>query len=267
MKYLAGIGLIALTGLQACSTNTKVDDGSYRAIGHQEPRQRQNHAAAYAGEAAADKADAAYDHYAPESEYSDDAYQNSGISDMPGKLNSRSEPGNAKTDARNQHLYRYGHPRSVEKIVQTAEIHCRQLSYQISTKADSFWGKGKGALTQCSYQFPQFCGAHRFSVVSYEEKRILIFQPEKQTHYVIDTLEGTPKSQPGLWDQDDHLGSARNNANYLFNSDYNQNYDDGSMTSLINPVSLGWIIKASLKDEQEYGKLYHKAVKESTACF
>ncbi|HAG95856.1 MAG: hypothetical protein CMK83_06115 [Pseudomonadales bacterium] len=236
--------LVIGCSLAGCSTNTKMDDAAYRSIGQQAPKQVQN--------------------------YVDDQLQSQGakvdtssvpVPDFPGEttqLNYESR----QPAATGSHLVRYGHPKIIDKVVKTARIHCQPLAFQINTTGNSFWGKEKGTLQQCTYRFPQHCGAHQFSILSYGKKTILIYQPPEQNHYVIDTLQGTPKSQLGLWDQDDHLGSSTTNANYLFQSDYNANYQQP-----FNPVNLGWIIKASHQDEAEFGKLYHRALEEITGCF
>lgn len=277
MKIFVTAGLMGLLSLPACSSNTKVDDGSYRSIGQQQPRQRQNHNARQTlgtglevgSEVGAsrikqddqiyvDAAGVAVDHmpeYSPASPYT------------PNASGSSSSSNHSNSHRNNQHLYRYGHPHSIEKIVQTARIHCHEVRYPINDKSGRFWGSNKGSVSQCQYQFPQHCGAHRFTVLSSGEKAILIYQPPEESHYVLDTLQGTPKSQQGLWDQDDHLGTYRDNSGYLFNDDYNYNYPDEERPAPADPVALGWIIKASLKTEEEYGKLYHKAVKDSTGCF
>ena len=243
--FLNSLASVAL--LTACGTNTKIDDGSYRAIGQQAPKQVQK--------------------YATDELESRTSSMDSGgipvpVPDFPGEttqLSRQSGPSNAL----GSHMVRYGHPGIIDKIVRTARIHCQPLAYQINTSENSFWGKDKGTLQQCTYQFPKHCGGHQFSIVTYNKKTILIYQPPNQSHYVIDTLAGTPKSQLGLWDLDDHLGSSTTNANYLFQNDYNANYQQQT----INPVNLGWIIKASHKDEEEFGKLYHRAVEEITGCF
>ncbi|MEE2730528.1 MAG: hypothetical protein VYA55_06865 [Pseudomonadota bacterium] len=233
--------------LTACGTNTKMDDGSYRSIGHQPPKQVQK--------------------YVDEEFESRTGNLNTGnvpapVPDFPGETTRLSRQGGT-TNHLGNHMVRYGHPGLINKIVKTAQIHCQPLAYQINTSENSFWGKDKGTLQQCTYQFPKHCGSHQFSIVAYNNKTILIYQPPNQSHYVIDTLSGTPKSQAGLWDQDDHLGSSTTNANYLFQNDYNANYQQQA----INPVNLGWIIKASHKDEEEFGQRYHRAVEEITGCF
>ncbi len=239
--------LAATVLLTACATNTKIDDGSYRSIGQQAPKQVQK--------------------------YVDDELQNRAsnvdtggmpapVPDFPGETTQLAME-SKRPATTGSHLVRYGHPGTLDKIVKTARIHCQPLAYQINTGENSFWGKDEGTLQQCTYRFPKHCGSHQFSIVSYNKKTILVYQPPEQSHYVIDTLTGTPRSQLGLWDRDDHLGSSTTNANYLFQNNYNANYQQ----SAINPVNLGWIIKASHKDEEEFGRLYHRAVEEVTGCF
>ena len=244
-NLLPYIGIASLVTLAGYTSNTKIDDGSYRSIGQQTPKQVQKYA---------------------EEEFGKQASQldAGGISvpDYPGETTRITGTTN-RPSATGTHMVRYGHPGIIDKIVKTARIHCQPLAYQINTTENSFWGKEKGTLQQCSYRFPEHCGSHQFSILNYGKKSVLIYQPPEQNHYIIDTLQGTPKSQLGLWDQDDHIGSSTTNANYLFQNDYNANYQAQNF----NPVSLGWIIKASHKDEEEYGKLYHRAVEDITACF
>jgi len=228
-----------------CSTNTRLDDASYRAIGEPTPQQRQS--------------------YAEQTRARESArIDNSAVSvpDFPGQT--ASLKGNPQDKGNTgSHVVRFGYPDVIDKIVKTARIHCQPRAYQMATADNSFWGKEKGVLQQCTYRFPDFCGGHQFSILNFAGKTILIYQPPKQSYYIIDTLQGTPKSQAGLWDQDDHLGSSTTNASYLFQSDYNTTYPAANG----NPASLGWIIKASRKDEEEFGKLYHQAIEQITACF
>lgn len=239
--------LTSVLMLAGCASNTKLDDGSYRSIGQQAPKQVQK----FVNEELDSRASGIDSGGIPVP-----------VPDFPGETTQLAREMD-QTQNISTHLVRYGHPGIIDKIVRTARIHCQPLAYQIHTGENSFWGKDKGTLQQCTYQFPKYCGSHQFSIVSYNQKTILIYQPPNQSHYVIDTLTGTPKSQPGLWDQDDHLGSSTTNASYLFQSDYNANYQ----RQPINPVNLGWIIRASHQDEEEFGKLYHRAVEEITGCF
>lgn len=245
------VSLVLLIG--ACSSNTTLDDGSYRSIGNRAPKQIQN----YAAQEGQKQAESAYADNAPEALSSQIA-----LPDFPGQMEENpSKP--AASANQPSHRARYGQAPIIDKIVKTAEIHCQQQQYPINTTENSFWGKSKGLLTQCAYRFPEHCGGHLFSILSYESKSILVFQPPEQTHYVIDTLSGTPKSKAGLWDQDDHLGTSNTNAGYLFQSDYNQNVG----REQFNPSSLGWIIKASHQDQRLFGKLYHQAIEETRSCF
>lgn len=242
--------------LAACSSNTKMDDGSYRTIGQKAPRQVQNHAADQINEQAGSRSE-----WVAQSGYQV-APEDVPVPDFPGGTAQASLQGGQR-GVGNAQIVRFGHPRLIDKIVKTARIHCQPLQYKISTEANSFWGDGNGVLTQCSYRFPEFCGAHTFSVLSYGKKEVLVYKPKDGTHYVIDTLQGTPKSQSGLWDQDDHIGTSTTNAGYFFEGDYNRPYQQDQF----NPANLGWIIKASYQDEEKYGQIYHKAITEITRCF
>lgn len=244
------MGALALSG---CTSNTKLDDGSYRSIGQQAPKQIQN----YAAEEANNRAQTAYGEKAPEALSSQVP-----LPDFPGQMEQKA-PKRSGKQSTSEHLARFGPSTIIDKIVKTAQIHCQPATFHISTAEHSFWGKGKGKLTQCSYRFPEHCGAHVFSILDYEKKSILIYQPPENSHYIIDTLAGTPKSKFGLWDQDDHLGSNSTNAGYFFQNDFNNNYG----REQFNPSNLGWIIKASHKDEEIFGKLYHQALLDTANCF
>lgn len=238
----------AATLMVACASNTKLDDGSYRTIGQNAPKQVQNYAAEQANARLG------------ETGYAEEAGPVP-LPDFPGATETARL--NTPETSRNNQIARYGHPRILDKIVKTARIHCQPLQFKVSTNENSFWGNGNGVLTQCTYRFPQHCGAYTFSILNYGGKEVLVFKPKDGTHYVIDTLKGTPRSQPGLWDQDDHIGTSTTNAGYFFEGDYNRPYQQDQF----NPANLGWIIKASYQDEEKYGQLYHAAAMEITRCF
>jgi len=248
------IGATLITG---CASNTRLDDDAYRPIGQQAaPHQTQNYAADKLGEAASGQAD-----NLPDSAQVQD--QEVPLPDFPGAIDQARLTGNTRKTSNPGRVVRYGHSRIIDQIVQTARIHCQPLKFRISTKDNSFWGSGNGILTQCTYQFPKFCGGHRFSILDYGKMEVLVYKPKDSPNYVIDTLKGTPKAQAGLWDQDDHLGTSTTNAGYFFDSNYNQ----PAQQENFNPASLGWIINASYQEEAAYGKLYNKAVSEITQCF
>lgn len=257
LKHKLVTAVAASSLLAACATNTKMDDGSYRSIGQQAPKQVQNYAADQINAQAGNQSDL----------YAQSGYQVAAddvpLPDFPGATAQASIKGSPNRAVGNSQIVRYGHPRIIDKIVKIARIHCQPVQYKIATNANSFWGDGSGVLTQCSYRFPAFCGAHTFSILNYGAKEVLVYKPKDGTHYVIDTLKGTPKSQLGLWDQDDHIGTSTTNAGYFFEGDYNRPYQQDQF----NPANLGWIIKASYQDEEQYGQLYHKAISEITQCF
>lgn len=235
--------------LTACASNTKIDDASYRTIGQKAPRHVQNHAADEVSKSLRDR--------------SRQAAEEAPLPDFPGATTQARLQGNTQRTTDHRQVVRYGHPRIIDKIVRTARIHCQPFQYKITTQRNSFWGDGDGVLTQCSYRFPAACGAHGFSVLQYGKKEVLVYRPQDGSHYVIDTLQGTPRSKSGLWDQDDHIGTSTTNAGYFFEGNYNQ----PSQQDQFNPASLGWIIKASHQDEEKYGQLYHKAVSDIVQCF
>ena len=249
---------IAISLVSGCTTNTRLDDDAYLPIGQQQsPQQLGGYAAGKLSDATGSQAD----------KLAKDGIQVQGqavpVPDFPGAMDhARLEDGNANV-ADNGQPVRYGRALIINQIVQTARIHCQPLQYRISTGNNSFWGDGNGILTQCTYQFPKFCGGHRFSILDYDGKEVLVYKPGDNPDYVIDTLKGTPKARPGLWDQDDHLGTSTTNAGYFLDSNYNRPHQQEQF----NPASLGWIINASYQEQTEYGKLYSKAVEEITRCF
>lgn len=252
-----GVSLSILT--TACTTNTKIDDGSYRSIGQKAPKQTQNYAAKIAAETARKKPTIKV------GKHLEPAINNRPSSHQPiARLGDST--GNVPSDQSSQ-IVRFGHPRLVNAIVQTAQIHCRRVRHQIDASKPNFWGKGAKALDQCTYRFPDHCGGHEFSILSHNNKSILVYQPPKSPHYIMDTLSGTPKSKLGLWDMDDHLGSHSTNAGYIFQEDYNQGQNNQGQNPSFNPSSLGWIISASHQDQKIYGSLYQKALTDSSGCF
>ncbi len=222
-------GMLAGSCLAGCATNTVLDDDSYRSIGGSAPR----------GKPVTEKL--------------------SEVDESPSWLSQTKQGASDAPD----HVVRYGHAGLIEKIVRTAQIHCQPFRTRISTDERSYWGKSDGVLTQCTYQFPAHCGAHRFAVIEYDDKRALAYLEKDSPNYVIDLLAGTPAAKPGLWDKDDRIGSKANNMGYVLEDNYNRNYQMQEEA----PLHLGWIIQASYDDESEHGKRYHQAVKEIKACF
>lgn len=221
---------LALPYIHGCATNTVFDDDAYRSVGGSAPRR------------------------APVTEALTETEQSPGWT-------KRLANGQAETNA--GHVVRYGHPGIIEKIVKTAQIHCQPFRSQIKTDARSYWGESTGQLTQCQYQFPKHCGAHRFAVIDYDDKRALAYLEHDSSYYVIDLIAGTPAAKPGLWDTDDRIGSKANNMGYMLENNYNTNYQMREQA----PLHLGWIIQASFDDETEHGKLYHQAVEDIVQCF
>lgn len=234
--------------LLGCSSNTIIDDGAYRTIGGGSPRNP--HPSLPEGLSADPQlsmdADSGF------SATGDFAYEG-GI-----PKGSLSNGGPSTTG----HVKRYGNGGAIEKIAKIARIHCQPRTFDISTKEQSFWGKRSGKLTQCTYRFPSFCGAHQFSVLTYGKKEVLIFNQPDSPYYIIDALKGTHASTPGLWDKDDKIGSKASNMSYMFESEY-----DAHQLNQHTPLNLGWVIKASHHDEVQHGSRYHQAITDTTQCF
>ncbi|OUS24904.1 hypothetical protein A9Q99_22890 [Gammaproteobacteria bacterium 45_16_T64] len=238
--------LIFLTS--GCSSNTIVDDGAYRTIGGGSPRNP--HPSTPEG-------------LTTDPEFALDAeggFSASGDFSYEGGIPKGSLPSSGPSSG--GHVQRYGNGGVIEKIAKIANIHCNPLSFNISTQKQSFWGKESGTLTQCTYQFPAFCGNHQFSVLTYADKEVLIYDQSDSPYYIIDTLKGTNASQPGLWDKDDKLGSKASNMSYMFDANYNSHQVQKN-----SPLNLGWVIKASHHDEVQHGSSYHQAIKDTTRCF
>lgn len=233
--------------IAGCSSNTVVDDSEYRSIGGGSPRNPHPSTP----EGLSSDPQFALDAENGLSANADFSYQ--------GGIPKGSFPGS--TPVQGGHVKRYGNAGVIEKIAKIAKIHCRPLSFNISTKKQSFWGKQSGTLSQCTYKFPEFCGGHQFSLLSYADKDVLIYDQKDSPYYIIDTLKGTKASKPGLWDKDDKLGSKASNMNYIFESNYNPEYQQDT------PLNLGWVIKASHHDETQHGVSYHQAVKDTVQCF
>ncbi|RMF17389.1 MAG: hypothetical protein D6758_06480, partial [Gammaproteobacteria bacterium] len=124
-------GRIVLLGalyatLVACSWNTRFDDGEYRALGQTPPGNAHRVATASS---------------APQPSTHEDRYE-------ADRVPLRDQAGTA---------LRFGHPETIHKIIQTAEIHC--VPQTLKTTGN------QASLTSCFYQFPAFCGAHSFTVV------------------------------------------------------------------------------------------------------
>lgn len=237
-----------MSSLSGCSVNTTFDDNAYRSLGSSAPRNPTKAATGGISGGLNDSLTADQDgiNFSATPEYSGQLV-NDGITSGSGP----------------SHVVRYGHGGLIEKIAKTAEIHCQQQRFQIKTHKQSFWGEESGTLSQCAYQFPKHCGGHSFAVLEYADKRVLLyFEPDSQ-NYIIDSLKGNSISKPGLWDKDDHLGTKTSNMGYLFETDYNQNYQLQENA----PINFGWIIKASFNDEKEHGENYHRAIEKTSLCF
>jgi len=263
--------------LIGCSSNTIVDDDSYRTIGSAGPRNPQPSSPAGANSSPLFSVDA-------EGSFSTDpgAPYKTGIPD--GAL---SNPLAGSSSTGRNHVKRYGNSGVIEKIAQIAQIHCKPLSFPINTNKQSFWGKQSGTLSQCSYRFPEFCGGHQFSILSYADKEVLIYDRTDAPYYIIDTLKGTNASRPGLWDKDDKLGSKASNMGYMFEANYQSQQPQRTQKTQKNrstranstipiprhqrvqdtPLNLGWVIKASYHDEIQHGTSYHQAINDTTKCF
>ena len=249
LGILSGVLAVSLvSSLSGCSVNTTFDDNAYRSLGSSTPRNPTKAGTSGLSGGLNDNLTA-----------DQEGIQFGAAPEFSGQLtNDGLTSGSGPS-----HVVRYGHSGLIEKIAKTAEIHCQHQRFQIKTHKQSFWGEKSGTLSQCAYQFPKHCGAHSFAVLEYADKRVLLFFEADSQNYIIDSLNGNSISKPGLWDKDDHLGTKTSNMGYLFESDYNQNYQLQENA----PINFGWIIKASFNDEKEHGQNYHRAIEATSKCF
>lgn len=231
MGYLTLLGLVAA----GCSSNTAMDDHNYRSLGG---AKSPTPVTSKLSEGLASR-----------------------LEQVDGSGNLASLSSSALNDTEGQaHVVRYGHGKIIDKIVKTATIHCNPLTTDIETDQNSYWGASKGTMRQCTYQFPKHCGAAKFTVLHYNNRKALLFHIPDTSNYIVDMLAGTPLSKPGLWDKDDRTGSFVGNIGYK-----SSDYDLASQGE--RPLQLGWIIRTSFDEETSLGKGYHAAIKSTLGCF
>jgi len=110
-------------------------------------------------------------------------------------------------------------------------------------------------MTLCEYQFPEQCGAHKFSLIKNKHSKLLMFHDKVFQRNVIDTLMGTPKSRPGLWDNDDYVSSKLLTVNQLISN------------KKMDANNLGWIMNVSDNEKSQLGRSYLAATREASKCF
>ncbi|MCG8312683.1 MAG: hypothetical protein MI976_05655 [Pseudomonadales bacterium] len=241
MPKISLLFLFALTSTilfsLGCSSNTVWDDGSYRTIGHSNPRPK------------------------PSTVSLNTAADDGDIQLSPSITVSN---GAIKPPHNPNHLVRYGHPKIIQKIIKTAQIHCQVVHKKVRSTADGYWGQYSGIFKQCVYRFPDHCGGHQFAVLDFNNKKALVYLQENDQRYVIDLIQGTPDARAGLWDMDDRIGTRNTNLGYVFESQYNLQSTENKRDPAL---MLGWVIQASASDETSYGRSYHHAIQEVLDCF
>ena len=245
--------------LQACSLNTKFDDDEYRPVGASTPMNSETHTISETRKRSIETPEendiesksTRYVH--PNSQVKDNTVIKKTINSPSEKQSSSVEISNKKaskpdiitTTITNIFGSRYGDSDTIIKISKTVQIHCEQ--------ADKV--PGNPQMTVCNYQFPQYCGAHVFSLISNKQTRLLMYHDAKYQRNIIDTLSGHIESKPGLWDKDDHVSSELLSVNQLINNKQKDTSD------------LGWIMKVNDNEKSRLGRSYSSAVKETSKCF
>ena len=264
--FSTGILLFTLLHLSSCSINTKFDDADYRPVGasaplnseihtleettpvpnkvQDEPGDNNNIRYIKPGEASR-QTTAAKQIRKPETL----APASKAFSGTHSKPPSEKHSDNIISQSIKQLFNkRYGQPETIVKISRTVQIHCKQQSLKNSASKTS-------GFKLCRYQFPEFCGAHQFSVLSNNNSEMLIYIDRKYQRNIIDTLSGNRQSAPGLWDEDDYVSSDLLTISQLFNRHPG------------NSAELGWIITASANEKAQLGRSYYTAIEETSKCF
>lgn len=262
MKFIVLFFLLTnLFFLYSCGLNTKFDDSEYRPVGASSPLNSNTHTlsetqkVAIEHEEETESSSTRFIKPNSESITKNKKTENNDI----GKINSRTKKPVSKsiakknqkndtitTTIREVFISRYGNSETILKISKTVLLHCEDKPYKQSTVSKT---------SICQYQFPNICGAHRFSVISNENKQLLIFIDKKYQRNIIDTLAGEYQSTPGLWDEDDYVSSELLTVRQLLN-----NKAEGS-------DSLGWIVSVDKNEKAQLGRSYYSAINESSKCF
>ncbi len=273
MKYISfSYALICLVFLSACGLNTKFDDNDYRPVGASTPINSETHTLATHASSGSQKVPIEKQiNNTEDSSSSSTRYvrPNSGTLEVKtatvktvnysdtlntAQINTPQTTAvsgrqNVFSKAINDIFYsRYGDSSTIIKISKTVEIHCEK------SRAEEMSSK-KNSIIICDYQFPKHCGAHTFSLISHQGKKLLMFHDYKYQRNIIDTITDKKKSTPGLWDKDDYVSSERLTVNQLIDS------------KTINTNHLGWIMNVSNNEKTQLGRSYFSAINETSKCF
>ncbi|GEM_PF-2310597 len=263
--FTASILFFILFHLSSCSVNTKFDDAEYRPVGASAPLNSEIHtleeSTPVIKKTQNEQVDNSNIRYIKPGESSrhkstvkpvrlpETRTISRSASVTHSKPSSESHSDNIITHSIKQLFNsRYGQPETIVKISRTVQIHCQQQSLKNSASKTS-------GFKLCRYQFPDFCGAHQFSVFSKNNSEMLMYIDRKYQRNIIDTLSGNKQSAPGLWDEDDYVSSELLTVSQLLNRHPG------------NSEELGWIMAASANEKAQLGRSYYTAIEETSKCF
>jgi len=256
--------LISLFFLTGCSINTKFDDDEYRPVGASTPSNAKTHTVTETKKVIIED----------DSSISNSTRYIRPGSDKPEKVITVENKSSSKkstqhrqqdstssknivvqtiSDALNS---RYGNSDIIIKISKTINIHCDTPKLINTARSDTKPSSVKQSkMTLCEYQFPEQCGAHKFSLIRNNQGKLLMFHDKVFQRNVIDTLDTNPKSRPGLWDSDDYVSSELLTVNQLI----------GNKKTETN--NLGWIMNVNDNEKSQLGRSYLAATREASKCF
>ncbi len=246
--------------LPSCSLNTKFDDADYRPVGASTPLNSDIHTAQQSVPEQPEKntPDGAVSTRYIKPGTSTIQRPDSSTTTKTAKLKKDPRKKSVEINTEHQNILtqsiqklfhtRYGNPDTIQKISKTVQIHCDNQRVKDKNLADT-------GFVLCRYTFPEFCGAHQFSVIFNKNKVLLMYVDSKYQRNIIDTLSGSKQSSPGLWDQDDYVSSNLLTISQLLNKNSTQSSE------------LGWLIDTSKNEKAQLGRSYYAALKETAKCF
>ena len=241
MKHLIFFFIfLNLFTLNACSLNTKFDDNEYRPVGASTPINSKTHTLSETHRLTTEQEAEEHAESVP-TRYIQPGIENSPEKKITEKVSNDKDNIVIRTIT-NVFNPRYGDSNLIIKISKTVHIHCDQ-------------SKNKSQITVCEYQFPEYCGAHVFSLISNKNKQLLMFHDRNYQRNIIDTLNGNRQSAPGLWDEDDYVSSDLLTISQLINN------------KSIDANDLGWIMTVNDNEKSQLGRSYLTAINEASKCF
>ncbi len=274
MKYISfSFTCVCLFYLSACGLNTKFDDNDYRPVGASPPLNSDTHTLSKTRKVSIEKETDNEEidstnptrYVRPNSEATkantsttiEDNSKSSATVKSATKNISTPLATSAATSSKqgvvsktiNEFFNsRYGDSDIVIKISKTVKIHCNQPQ---SEKMPSI----KENMLVCNYQFPEYCGSHAFSLITNQNKQLLMFHDKKHQRNIIDTIIDNKQSTPGLWDKNDYVSSELLTVIQLISD---KTFDTNH---------LGWIMNVSKNEKAQLGHSYSLAVNEASKCF